>query len=393
MAKSKDQLYKNSTEDEAITYLAHRVMLNGKEKIDLRRKYDRDDVARVFNARLEDISTLEGIGLLRFDGKTVLREYFDPLCRKIRDLEGRLLGTTPKPKTKGKPKRELGITRSANSEDGVSMYIEDIFSSTPLSREEEIELTRKYREGDLGSRDKLVEANLRFVVSIAKTYPTNKGVSFQDLISAGNLGLLTAAERFDQTKGFKFISYSVWWIRQAMLQTLAEHSDSVRKPLNQVNMILKMKKAARGLSDRLGSVNPEDMITELSDVMEVKETQIEDTIRASKGESSLDAPVRNGEDEDYYDVTRDESQESPDESVVRDSVGAVLNSVMECLNERELRILNLYYGLKGYNSMTLEEIGEELGVTRERVRQLRDHALDKLRHPARIGLLREIREN
>ncbi|MBI2107117.1 RNA polymerase sigma factor RpoD/SigA [Candidatus Woesearchaeota archaeon] len=337
--KNSPEIYIDSSEEQIFSYLKSRVDLKTVERINFRNRYTKEDAANRLNITPAELGILLERGYVQ-----TRRNFFSlaPLYRKVHGLEERLSSDTliPKPKTKGRPKCELGATRSTNGEDGVDTYFGDIAGYTPLSREEEIELTRKYREGDLDARNRLVEANLRFVVSVAKEYPTNKGVSFQDLISAGNMGLLTAAERFDETKGFKFISYAVWWIRQAMLQTLAEHSNSVRKPLNQVNMISKMRKTVRGLSNHMGSIDPEDMIEELSDIMHIKETQVEETIRASKSESSLDAPVREGEDENYYNVIRDGNQESSDELVARESMEAALNRAMECLNGRELKVLS-----------------------------------------------------
>lgn len=390
----KTEIYECSDEKEIIGYLRSKA---GLQRVDLRKRYGRDGVASALNITLEEVSFLEGKGILRFEGFEVSRESFAPFYRRVYDLEGKISNGASNSGRKKNVVHKKTLPDTTRIPDGaetsIDLYFDDIAEYNPLPSEREIELAKKFKEGDLEARNELIRANLRFVVRVAKEYPTNKGVSLQDLISAGNYGLITAAERFDGTRGFKFISYAVWWIRQAMLQTLAEHSDSVRKPLNQVSRISKMRKAARELTDKIGSVDPNDMVSELSDVMELKEEQVEETIKISRGESSLDAPVYDDETGDYYNVTSDDNQESPDEAVSMGSNKNAVSRQLSCLNERELRVIKLYFGLGGYEPMTLEKIGEEFGLTRERVRQLKETALGKMRHPSRIGLFREIRES
>ena len=269
-------------------------------------------------------------------------------------------------------------------EDSLGCYLGEISSSTPLSGAEEVALARKIRDGDEAARNSLVEANLRFVVSVAKEYQ-NRGVPLADLISAGNMGLITAAERFDEEKGFKFISYAVWWIRQAILQTLAEQSRTVRLPLNKIGLLYKISKASRHLmQQRADSPDPEDIAAELDvSVEEVKETML-----SGRAVRSLDATFREEDEHSLLDVLPDDRQESPEIAVMRGCLRGQIESALGSLVGREAEIVRLYFGLDGEVPMTLDQIGARFDLTRERVRQIKEKALHRLRHPSRCDQLR-----
>ena len=270
-----------------------------------------------------------------------------------------------------------------DEETTLRLYFDDIADSTPLSREREVELSARIREGDMVARDEMVQANLRFVVDVAKKYQ-NRGLSLSDLISAGNLGLLTAAERFDGTKGFKFISYAVWWIKQSILQTIAEHARTVRLPLNKLSLLKDISKVSR----RLGQGRESDPdIDEIADELDVPAQEVLDTMLSARTVRSLDEAFEEDDDRSLLNVLADSTQETPDADVLRDSAREQLDEVLENLDERELRIINLYFGLDGNESLTLEQIGGLMGLTRERVRQLKERALGKLRHPTRYQSL------
>ena len=271
----------------------------------------------------------------------------------------------------------------SDEESTLRLYFDDIAESTPLSREREVELAARIREGDMVARDELVQANLRFVIDVAKKYQ-NRGLSLSDLISAGNLGLLTAAERFDGTKGFKFISYAVWWIRQSILQTIAEHARTVRLPLNKVSLLKDISKVSR----RLGQGRESDPgIDEIAAELDVPAQEVLETMLSARTVRSLDEAFEEDDDRSLLNVLADSTQETPDADVLRDSAREQLDEVLENLDERELRIINLYFGLDGNESLTLEQIGGLMGLTRERVRQLKERALGKLRHPTRYQSL------
>ena len=270
-----------------------------------------------------------------------------------------------------------------DEENTLRLYFDDIADSKPLSREREVELSARIKEGDMVARDEMVQANLRFVVDVAKKYQ-NRGLSLSDLISAGNLGLLTAAERFDGTKGFKFISYAVWWIRQSILQTIAEHARTVRLPLNKLSLLKDISKISR----RLGQGRETDPdIDEIADELDVPAQEVLDTMLSARTVRSLDEAFEEDDDRSLLNVLADGTQQTPDADVLRDSAREQLDEVLENLDERELRIINLYFGLDGSESLTLEQIGGLMGLTRERVRQLKERALGKLRHPTRYQSL------
>lgn len=269
-------------------------------------------------------------------------------------------------------------------EDSLGSYLGEIANSSPLSSSEEVDLARRIKGGDESARNALVEANLRFVVSVAKEYQ-NRGVPLADLISAGNMGLITAAERFDENKGFKFISYAVWWIRQAILQTLAEQSRTVRLPLNKIGLLYKISKAARLLQqERTDDPNPEDIANEL----DVPVEDVRETMMCGRSVRSLDATFKEEEDHSLLDILPDERQESPENLVMRGCLRGQIDTALGSLVGREAEILRLYFGLDGEEPMTLDQIGIRFGLTRERVRQIKEKALHRLRHPSRCDQLR-----
>ena len=269
-------------------------------------------------------------------------------------------------------------------DDSLGSYLAEIANSNPLSGAEEVKLARKIKQGDERARNRLVEANLRFVVSVAKEYQ-NRGVPLADLISAGNMGLITAAERFDEDKGFKFISYAVWWIRQAILQTLAEQSRTVRLPLNKIGLLYKISKALRSLQqERADEPNPE----EIAEQLDVPVAEIKETLMCGRSVRSLDATFKEEEEHSLLDVLPDERQESPESQVIRGCLRGQIDSALCGLVGREAEILELYFGLDGEEPMTLDQIGARFGLTRERVRQIKEKALHRLRHPGRCDHLR-----
>jgi RNA polymerase primary sigma factor len=270
-----------------------------------------------------------------------------------------------------------------DEESTLRLYFDDIAESKPLSREKEVELAARIKEGNMQARDELVQANLRFVIDVAKNYQ-NRGLSLSDLISAGNLGLLTAAERFDGTKGYKFISYAVWWIKQSILQTIAEHARTVRLPLNKLSLLKDISKVSRRLGQGRES---EPDVEEIAAELDVPAEEILDTMLSARTVRSLDEAFEEDDERSLLNILADTSQEAPDTDVLRDSAREQLESVLNSLDDRELRIIRLYFGLDGNEALTLEQIGGLMNLTRERVRQLKERALGKLRHPARYHAL------
>jgi len=269
-------------------------------------------------------------------------------------------------------------------EDSLGCYLGEIASSIPLSSSEEVNLARKIKKGDELARNRLVEANLRFVVSVAKEYQ-NRGVPLTDLISAGNVGLITAAERFDEKKGFKFISYAVWWIRQAILKALAEQSRTVRLPLNKIGLLYKISKASRLLQqERSDAPKPEDIAKEL----DVPVAEVRETLLCGRSMRSLDATFKEEEDHSLLDILADDRQESPENLVMRGCLRGQIDTALGSLVGREAEIVKLYFGLDGEEPMTLDQIGARFGLTRERVRQIKEKAIHRLRHPSRCDQLR-----
>ena len=271
----------------------------------------------------------------------------------------------------------------SDEENTLRLYFDDIADSRPLSREREVELSARIQEGDMQARDELVQANLRFVIDVAKNYQ-NRGLSLSDLISAGNVGLLTAAERFDGTKGYKFISYAVWWIKQSILQTIAEHARTVRLPLNKLSLLKDISKASRRLGQGRES---EPGIEEIAAELDVPAEEVLETMLSARSVRSLDESFEEDDERSLLNILADNTQATPDDDVLHTSARTQLEEVLESLDERELRIIRLYFGLDGSEALTLEQIGGLMGLTRERVRQLKERALGKLRHPTRYQAL------
>ncbi len=258
-------------------------------------------------------------------------------------------------------------------------YLQEIGKVNLLTPEQEVELAIKIRKGDSKALETLAKANLRFVVSVAKQYQ-NQGLSLGDLINEGNLGLIKAAKRFDETRGFKFISYAVWWIRQSILQALAEQSRIVRLPLNRVGALNKIGKAYSNLEQEFErEPSPEEIATELS--MDVSD--ISAAMRNSGKHVSMDAPFSQGEENRLLDVLENDELPAPDTSLMTESLKAEVNRALESLPEREAKVLRLYFGLNEDHSLTLEEIGERFHLTRERVRQIKEKAIRRLRNTTR----------
>jgi RNA polymerase primary sigma factor len=282
-------------------------------------------------------------------------------------------------------KRVRLTTRKSIADDGsLDQYLRDISVFPLITREDEVRLAQHIRVGDQESLDTLVRSNLRFVVSVAKKYQ-NQGVSLSDLINEGNLGLIRAAHKFDETKGIKFISYAVWWIRQAILQALAEQSRIVRVPLNRAGTLHKIGKRANAMLQELGR---EATHAELALEMSLTEEEIARTMSISQVHLSLDAPMAPGEDNKLLDYLPDTLHATPDERTFEKALTQSIEEALCSLKEREAKILRLYFGLDGHSEpMTLEEIGAMLGITRERVRQIKEKALSRLRHVSRARAL------
>ena len=263
--------------------------------------------------------------------------------------------------------------------DSLHRYLEDVASSQPLSAAEEVALAKRIKKGDLEARAKLVEANLRFVITVAREYQ-NQGVPLVDLISAGNIGLIVAAERFDETRGFKFISYAVWWIRQSILQTLAEHSRVVRLPLNRVDLL---RRIARYTNSKQQETSAKPKEEEIAEELGITVEQVVDTLSTGQRVLSLDATFGDDDENSLLEIMADDNQESPDEMMLKNSLEYEIHAALDTLDDREKEVIRLYFGLSGEPEMTLEEIGLQFHLTRERVRQIKEKALRKLRHPTR----------
>ena len=266
----------------------------------------------------------------------------------------------------------------------LDLYLREIGETPLISSGEEVELAKRIREGDQYALEKLTKANLRFVVSVAKQYQ-NQGLSLSDLINEGNIGLIKAAKRFDETRGFKFISYAVWWIRQAILQALAEQSRIVRLPLNRVGTLHKIGKISSTLEQEFGRVpSPNEIAKEL----ELTEMEVSDTLKISNSHLSLDAPFSVSEDNSLIDVLEDEFQPAPDKALLEESLRIEIEKALDSLSAREAEVVNLYFGLSREKALTLEEIGARFNLTRERVRQIKEKAIRRLRHTSRSKSLR-----
>ncbi len=281
--------------------------------------------------------------------------------------------------------RQLKITKSITNRESASLdkYLQEIGREELISVEEEVELAQRIKRGDQEALEKLTRANLRFVVSVAKQYQ-NQGLSLPDLINEGNLGLIKAAEKFDETRGFKFISYAVWWIRQSILQALAEQSRIVRLPLNQVGSLNKINKAlAKFEQEHERTPSPEELAT----ILEIPREKISDTLRVSGRHVSVDAPFVDGEDNSLLDVLVNSDSPNADRGLINESLSREIDRALSTLTERERDIVKYFFGLNG-QEMTLEEIGEHFGLTRERVRQIKEKAIRRLRHSTRSKLLK-----
>ncbi len=281
--------------------------------------------------------------------------------------------------------RQLKITKSITNRESASLdkYLQEIGREELVSPEEEVELAQRIRKGDQEALEKLTRANLRFVVSVAKQYQ-NQGLSLPDLINEGNLGLIKAAEKFDETRGFKFISYAVWWIRQSILQALAEQSRIVRLPLNQVGSLNKINKAL-GKFEQENERQPS--ADELAEMIDIPKDKINDTLRVSGRHVSVDAPFVEGEDNSLLDVLPNDDSPSADRGLTNESLSTEIERALQILTGREREIIKSFFGI-GCQEMTLEEIGERLDLTRERVRQIKEKAIRKLKKPAASKLLK-----
>ena len=279
--------------------------------------------------------------------------------------------------------RASAAKKVGKEEGSLDQYLREISKYSLLKREDEVELAVKIHVGNAEALDKLVRSNLRFVVSVAKKYQ-NQGVSLSDLINEGNLGLIRAAHKFDETKGIKFISYAVWWIRQAILQALAEQSRIVRVPLNRAGTLHRIGKRSSALQQELGR---EPTIDEIAEGMDIPKDEVAKTLAISRSHLSLDAPLTPGEDNKLLDYLADEESPGPDDQTFERALSNSIEEVLRTLKEREAKILRLYFGLDSQEAMTLEEIGGLLGITRERVRQIKEKALARLRHVSRARAL------
>ena len=283
--------------------------------------------------------------------------------------------------------RQLKITKSITNRESQSLekYLQEIGKVDLLTPEEEVDLAKKIKQGDQVSLEKLTKANLRFVVSVAKQYQ-NQGLSLSDLINEGNLGLIKAAQRFDETRGFKFISYAVWWIRQSILQALAEQSRIVRLPLNKVGSLNKINKAFSELEQEYEREPSSD---ELAEMLEIPTEEVETTLGVAARHVSMDAPFVEGEDNSLLDVLENGSTPGTDKKLeYKESLQREINRSLSTLTDRQCDVIKLYFGIGVEHPMSLEDIGEKFGLTRERVRQIKDKAINKLRNTSRSKLLK-----
>src|SRR5690554_2212588 len=283
--------------------------------------------------------------------------------------------------------RQLKITKSITNRQTLSLdrYLQDISKIGLITAEEEVKLARKIKNGCPVALDKLASANLRFVVSVAKQYQ-NQGLSLPDLINEGNLGLIKAAQRFDETRGFKFISYAVWWIRQSILQAIAEQSRIVRLPLNQIGSINKVRRTFTELEQKF---EREPLEHEIAAVLELSESDIRSSMSNSKRHLSMDAPIGSEDDNsNMYDLIMNEDSIGPDDHLLHDSLKLEIERLLSSLPAREAEILRLFFGLKGYVAHSLEEIGDHFNLTRERVRQIKERAVNRLKANSHSDVLK-----
>lgn len=277
--------------------------------------------------------------------------------------------------------RQLKISKSITNRDTASLdrYLADIGKEPMISAEEEVELARKIKAGDMAALEKLTITNLRFVVSVAKQYQ-NQGISLQDLINEGNVGLIKAAKRFDETRGFKFISYAVWWIRQAILQAIADQSRIVRLPLNQVGTINKMKKEIAKLEQALQRV---PTVEEISEAVDLPIYKVAEILKMNSHPQSIDSPISPDEETKFIDTFVFENDEDTDTQLMKESLSSEINDVLSTLSEKESEIIKLFYGIESSHEYTLDEIGDMFDLSRERVRQIKERALKRLRQESK----------
>lgn len=281
--------------------------------------------------------------------------------------------------------RQLKITKQVTNRESASLdkYLQEIGKVDLITADEEVELAQRIKAGDSAALEKLTKANLRFVVSVAKQYQ-NQGLTLPDLINEGNLGLIKAAQRFDETRGFKFISYAVWWIRQSILQALAEQSRIVRLPLNKIGSINKINKMYAFLEQ---SQERAPSAEEIAKELDMSISEVQESLRNSGRHVSMDAPLIEGEDSNLYDVLRSGESPNPDRTLLHESLRIEIERALETLTPREGDVVRLYFGLDAQHPMSLEEIGETFDLTRERVRQIKEKAIRRLKHTSRSKIL------
>lgn len=282
--------------------------------------------------------------------------------------------------------RQLKISKQITNRESQSLdkYLQEIGKVDLITADQEVELAKRIKDGDQIALEKLTKANLRFVVSVAKQYQNN-GLTLGDLINEGNVGLIKAATRFDETRGFKFISYAVWWIRQSIMQALAEQSRIVRLPLNRVGSL---NKISRTFSELEQKFQREPSAEELAEVMEISTDEVRDNLSISGRHVSVDAPFAQGEENNLLDVLENDSEQTPDSGLMEDSLRKEVQRALATLTQRESDVIAYYFGLNGEQSMTLEEIGAKFNLTRERVRQIKEKATRRLRHSSRSKTLK-----
>ena len=282
--------------------------------------------------------------------------------------------------------RQLKITKQVTNRETASLdkYLQEIGKVELITADEEVELAQRIRQGDMAALEKLTKANLRFVVSVSKQYQ-NQGLSLPDLINEGNLGLIKAARRFDETRGFKFISYAVWWIRQSILQALAEQSHIVRLPLNKIGSINKINKTYAKLEQEF---EREPNAEEIAEVLDLTEAEVKESMKNAGRHVSMDAPLVQDEDNNMYDVLKSDEVVTPETQLLYESLRKEIDRAISTLTQREADVVRLYFGLNGGHPMTLEEIGEKFDLTRERVRQIKEKAIRRLKHTSRSKILK-----
>jgi len=282
--------------------------------------------------------------------------------------------------------RQLKITQSITKRDSITLdkYLQEIGKEVLINADEEVVLAKKIREGDQAALEKLTKANLRFVVSVAKQYQS-QGMTLPDLINEGNLGLIKAAKRFDETRGFKFISYAVWWIRQSIIQAISEQSRMVRLPLNKIGAISKINKGASALEQQL---EREASAQEISEFLDLPEQEVSNVLHMNTRHVSVDAPFQDGEDHGLLDVMINEDSPKADKTLIVESLRAEINRSLATLTDRESEVIKMFYGIDGYREISLEEIGAKFDLTRERVRQIKEKAIKRLKNNTRSKLLK-----